>query len=384
MFAEFGELHYNILMKIDYLTWYKNLEKALHNAPKSYQLQSSAVAEPLELMRKDLESFAADFEHLMKVPNSWGHPALIESIGDRYRLAPENIAPTIGVSNGIYLTCRALLEPGDSAIIESPGYEPLVAAADFIGAKIDFIKRRPFDYAIDPDELADKISSSTKLIIISNLHNPSGAFIGNEQLLDLLEAAQSRNPHIKIIVDEVYRDLVPDIGPPAAALDDTFISLNSLTKVYGLGALHCGWIIADSETISRIRQLQVLVEGSGVRLIEALSAFIIENLEKYLNRSLEILSQNRAIARQLVEPLINSDIIKGDIPTHGCVYFPKIGGVPDSEQLTDFLAKQHNLFVVPGRFFGEPSHIRIGLGGETKKFESSLQLFANSITHFMK
>jgi len=371
-------------MKIDYLTWYKNLERTLHNAPVSFQLQSSAIAEPIELLVKDLESFAENFETLIKVPNSWGYPELIENIANRYGFSPENILPTNGASNGIYLTCRALLKPGDRVIIESPVYEPLVATPDFIGTNIDILKRRPFEYAIDPDELADKIDSATKLVIISNLHNPSGAFIDNDHLLDLLEAAKNQNPHIKILVDEIYRDCVPDSGRPAAALDDAFISLNSLTKVYGLGALHCGWIIADSETIDGIRRLQVLVEGSGARFNEAFAACVIENLDKYLNRSLEILSQNRAIVKQLIEPLIKSNIIRGQIPAHGCVYLPKIEGIADSEPLVSHLANKHNLFVVPGRFFGEPSHIRIGFGGETSNLERSLRIFAEAIIEYMK
>ena len=275
-------------MRLDFLQWYKDLEYRLHGQPGLHLLLSSAVDEPTELLHKHLKQFGDErFESRINVPIFRGHQGLIKNIGKRYNTDPENILITRGASNAIYLICQAFLTKDDHVIIESPTYEPLIASPEFINTKITYLRRRSPDYLFDLDELDSAVTSKTKLVLITNLHNPSGAYLDNDFLLKAAGIVKSRNENVKIVVDEIYRDFVPGDSKPIAAFDDCFISLNSLTKVYGLGVIHSGWLIASRHTISVIKQLQILTEGSGSRFLESLTALIIENLDEYLNRSLE-------------------------------------------------------------------------------------------------
>jgi len=368
-------------MKIDYIKWYKDLEIELHDNLDSMHLLSSSVYEPTELLKKHLKQFHDDrFETLLSKPNAWGHQTLAENIAKRYGSSPDNIAITNGASNAIYLVCRALLDKGDHVVVESPMYEPMVASPEYLGTEITLLNRRFPRYDIDLNELDSVVNSKTKLVILTNLHNPGGRLLDNSELLQIAEIAKSKNDNIKIVVDEIYRDFAPGHLTPASDLDNCFISLNSLTKVYGLGAVHCGWMIADSSIIEKVRHLQILVEGSGSRLLESLAAIIVENLYEYHNRAIEIVSQNREIFCQHIEPLIEMGLFSGRIPEYGCIYFPRIEFTGDISKLVQILADKYGIYITAGRFFGEQSHIRICFGGRPDLLKAGLEKFVEAVT----
>jgi aspartate/methionine/tyrosine aminotransferase len=363
-------------MKTAYLDWYIDLEARLHRQTDCHILLASSIYEPTELLKKHLKDFHdRHFEKLIDVPDGGNHQILIDRIAERYVISADRITITRGVSNALYLICRTLLQNGDHVIIESPVYEPLVAVPDYIDTNITLLKRNPPDYSIDPNELKNAIRDNTGLVILTNPHNPSGALLTDKQLIEISGIVRSRNEKVKILVDEIYHDFVPGFKTPSALLDDCFITANSLTKVYGLGILHCGWIIADPATINKIKRYQVLTEGSGSRFLESLAALVIENLDTYLDRSLEIVAKNRELFCEHMDYLIEKDILSGRIPEYGCIYFPRINNSSDTTELAKSLAARHRIYVVPGHFFGEPAHLRIGFGGQPDKLKASLEKF---------
>ena len=368
-----------------YLTWYKDLEVKLYGSTVDHVLLSSAVSEPTYLLRQHLQQYQE--QHLperLEVPNAWGHPALIKSIAVRYGVEEQRIATANGVSNGIYLLCRALLASNDHVVIESPVYDPLVAAVDIVGSRITYVTRKPPQYLIDPDDLRRAVRSDTALLLISNLHNPSGALLTDEQLMELASVAQRINPAIRIAVDEVYHDFAHGAQAPAATLGDCFISLNGLTKVYGLGCLHTGWILAEPSIIDKIKRVRLVVEGSGAKLLEGLASFIIENLDTYLDRAMKLVSVNRQVLSQFLSPIVKDGLLSGDIPRYGCIFFPEVTRRNDTGTLSRELAEKHLVHVVPGDFFGSPGHIRIGFGGHTEKLQTSLEKLAHGLYLLIK
>ena len=371
-------------MEIKYLNWAKDRDQELHARTDIHTLLSSAVYEPTDMLLEDIRKFqevAADYLHQLGVH---GHVLLKKQLARQYGTNPDNIVITNGASNGIYLINRLLLQKGDHVIIEKPCYEPLRSSPEFIRADIRYIARRPPDYRIDPDELIDMLKPQTKLITLTNLHNPSGTLMDDDFLLELAAAAKAKSPHIKIMVDEIYHDFLPEIPRPAAALDDCFITLNSLTKVYGLGAIHCGWIIADRATTYQLLNLHTLVEGTGSRLVGGLATLISERFGNYHARAIELVKANRQIAHQYLQPLINKGLIEGEIPRNGCIYFPKININMPVDVLTEKLASDYSVYVVPGKFFDMPENIRIGFGGPEDMLKPALAKFCEAIAGLAK
>jgi hypothetical protein len=366
-------------MKINYLTWIHNLSKELHGRADCYNLLYSNVQEPTDLLVKHYEN-SNEFSQQFKQPNAWGHPHLVEGIANNYGISSDRILITTGASLGMVMVCQTFLKKGDHVIVEHPVYEPLLAATDSLGARISLLKRRAEqDYQIDLNELDSLVTPQTKLIILSNLHNPSSVWLEDKLLQEIVTTAKKYNEEIKVVIDEVYHDFVKTQQRPAALLDDSFISINSLSKVYGLGLLRCGWILAAPTTIDKIRRQGILAGNFGSRLTETLASLVFDNLAEYDSHWSAITAQNRTIVQEVLSPLLEQELLVGKIPTTGCIFFPQIAGLSDTRSFTQALANQQQVFVVPGYFFGAPAYIRISFGGKAEELQIGLEKLATAI-----
>ncbi len=361
--------------KNEYLSWYKDIEQGLAKRGDSHILMSSSVEEPFDLLHEHLQKNETQFGEFLRTANSWGLPELFDCLSLRYGVPKDNLLPAAGTSNALYLVCRALLEPGDEVVVENPCYQPLTVVPGSIGARIRRFERRPPDFDIDMDSLKQMLNKKTKLLIITNLHNPSGAKTDDNKLREISKLLPRYSPRAHILVDEVYHDFTIDSQAPAFMLGPEFISIGSLTKVYGLGFLRCGWIFARDELISKIREIQLAVEGVGSRVLEAISIIVLENLEQYLRRSREIIAENKPVLFLEIDHLIESGLIQGDLPENGCICFPQVTNLSDTDKLCENLREKHGVFVVPGKFFGAPRHIRIGFGTSPGKFSKAIEQF---------
>jgi aspartate/methionine/tyrosine aminotransferase len=360
----------------NYLSWFKDLYQDIWHREDVFSLLSSNVSEPTKLLQDLVENNRDRMSELLNMSNEWGHPALLEAIADKQKLLPENITLSNGASNGISLVCQALLKRDDRVIIEHPVYQPLEIAARSVGAEVTWLERKAPGYRIDLNAFAGLVDKNTKLVILTNLHNPSASFIDRVELLKIADIAKAANPDIKILVDEIYGDFVGKDFPYAAALDECFITISSFSKVYGLSLLRCGWIAADRMTTKIIREQWAKTEGCGSRLLESISVLVFEDLGTFLERTRKIVDENRILVKESLAPLIERRILKGDIPEYGCIYFPEIGHIKDT---ADYLKEKHSIYTVPGDFFGKPECIRIGFGGEKGKLSASLEKLVGAL-----
>jgi hypothetical protein len=152
-------------MQSDYMHWFKV------QAPMRFDLSASDSQHfrldrlPLDIDQLDLDGAS----HPRYAP-------LRQAIARRYGVSAENVVTANGTSMANFLAMATLIAPGDEIIVEQPGYEPMLSAARFLGADIERIQRVPDDgFWIDLRHLEKLVSSKTRLIAITNLHNPSGA-----------------------------------------------------------------------------------------------------------------------------------------------------------------------------------------------------------------
>ncbi len=175
------------------------------------------------------------------------------------------------------------------------------------------------------------------------------------------------------MVDEVYADFArPQAPSPAALLAPNIISVNSLTKVFGLHALKCGWIIASPDLLERIQS--EFSEGDfGIsKLSHAVAAHVLESSALFDSRWRGILRDNIPVLDKHARAMIADGLIAGDPPPQGCMYFPRVTGTKDTLSLARTLWQQHGILVAPGEFFGLPGHIRIGYGNGTAELDRGL------------
>lgn len=295
-------------------------------------------------------------------PNDEGYKPLRVAIGARYGMSSACVTIANGAAGANFLACLGLLQPGDDVLVESPGYDPLMAAAQVAGARVvPFIRSRDKGFALDPYVVRTALTPKTKLIIVSNAHNPSGALASREALEQIGVMAEAIGA--RVLVDEVYAEAQHDdtAPPPAAAqLGEAFVSTNSLTKAYGLAGLRCGWVLASPELSARIREARDVVDGSGAFPPEQLAVTAFAQIDRLRARARAILSANIALVREMVTANPRLEWLE---PAAGTTAFPRVRGMDDTAPLVDRLIAEHDTVVVPGHFFQAPQHIRISFGG---------------------
>lgn len=349
-------------MTIDsYVRWCREIVET--STGDTNLLFDNSVEEPTALLHAQIgRSFGAGMGARYRSTFAHGNPYVLDALAARYGVERESITCTTGCSSGMSMIFDAYLEPGSHAIVERPYFEFIPSLALSRGAQVSYIEREGPGYGIDPERLEALIRPQTRLIVLTNLHNPSGALLGDDELRAL--AAVADRAGVAIVADEVYGDFVTGgtRSGPAAKLSPAFISVNSLTKVYGLFTLKCGWIIASEEARARINAVYDRFEFGLSKLTHALAASVLEDMRPYEAHWRDLLETSRPVMLARIAEMEREGLLSGALPEHGCMYFPRLGMAQDDVAVVEWLWKRHGLAVAPGSFFGAPGHIRVGFG----------------------
>lgn len=340
-----------------YLEWAK-----LRSAAK-YSLTTSDVQHfPFDELGVRLEDLS------LSPPGGYGYAPLLERISARLGVSADCVVHAQGTSMANHLAMAALLESGDEVLIEQPAYEPLLAVAQYLGAKIRrFPRKFESGFQIDPREVERAITPRTRLIVLTNLHNPSGVRTPDSSLKIVGDIARSIGAHV--LVDEVYLEACFDTPWKSAHhLGANFVTTSSLTKAYGLTALRCGWVLAAPPLAERMWRINDLFGVVAPHPVELLSVIAFDHLPQLTTRARKIVETNRAILKSFVSS--RKDLLT-IWPEAGMIVFPHvISG--HTEAFIQLLREKYETGVVPGRFFEAPEHFRMGIGGPTDMLRESL------------
>ncbi len=308
--------------------------------------------------------------------NDTGYPPLVAAIAARYGVAEAHVATATGASGANFLVCAALVRAGDDVVVESPGYDPLLAVPQLLGARTVRFERRFEDgFALNLDRVEAAITPRTRLIIITNPHNPTGVTSTTAEIQALGHLATRYGA--RVLVDEIYLDAAPGaIRAVAATLGEPFVTTSSLTKAYGLSSLRCGWALAAPPVAEEIRRTRDLVDGIGSVLAERASVVAFEHLPALAARARAILDPNLARLERFmaVEPRL-----AWVRPAGGPVAFPRLTSGEDARGFADRLLARHGAMVVPGHFFDAPPHFRIGFGIDASVLEQGLDAVSRAL-----
>jgi len=342
-------------MASDYMYWAKTRK------PVRFALGSSEVL-PFHLDRLGVDVAGLELDGA----SYYRYPPLREAIGRMHGVTAERVVMADGTSMANMLAMAALLSPGDEVIAEQPVYGPLVEVASFLGATVRSFARSSPDFRLDPEAVEAALTPKTRLILLTNLHNPSGALAHAATLRAIGALAERVGAYV--LIDEVYLYAAKPAQPSAALLGDNFVCTSSLTKCFGLSGLRCGWILAEPALAERMWRLNELFGVSQAHQAERLSCLALERLDEVAAENGDLLARNRALANAffacreeiLVAPMV-----------HGITAFPRLLR-GDVDALNDRLRAEYDTSIVPGRFFGLADHFRVGVGKPTEIVEEGL------------
>jgi len=243
-------------------------------------------------------------------------------------------------------------------------YEPIVRAAEGLSAKIAYFSRDPGKGApVDPDAIGRALTDRTKLVVVTNLHNPTGAYVDDATLSAVADVVRRRGAHL--FVDEVYRDLVDGTGersPSAFHLGPSIIATSSLTKVYGLGWMRAGWVIAPPEIAPAVRDATLHSVG-GVSPANASMGMVALARMREIHAHSVAARANDDRAIEIVRAFVAAHSFLSWHAERGSIF----GWIADARgrdlrPVIERAVREQNVIVAPGVFFGEPSAFRLRYG----------------------
>ena len=351
-------------MNSEYIEWVKTRPRTRFNLGTSGVTDTSLAdliaATGGALRLDDLELNGPDF---------YGYEPLQRALAAKCRVPPECIVAATGTSMANHLVMAATLEPGDEVVIEQPAYDALLDAALYLGAEVKRFERRFDDgFRVDPRAVERAVTPRTRLIVITNLHNPTGALTGEDVLREIGEMARSVGA--SVLVDEVYLEMDYSRRTRSAfELGPQFIVTGSLTKAYGLSGLRCGWIIARPELARAIWRLNDLFGVIPAHVAERLSVVALRHLDLIAARARALLETNRAMVDRFLDSRPDLEAVR---PPFGTLFFPRlVSGRVD--ELCALLDDEFDTTLTPGRFFEMPQHFRLGIGCETASLAGALE-----------
>ncbi len=298
---------------------------------------------------------------------SAGNPALRETIAGCYQtVSPEQVIFLGSPIEGIYLTARAVLNPGDEVVALSPAYDALINMFEHIvGA--DHVRKWQFrpgktQWELDFDKLETLINPKTKMVVVNFPHNPTG-FLPTQAQFDQL--IQIVNKHrLVLFCDEMYFGLVHE-GIPAvrSAVDQTSqaIVLSGLSKIYGLPGLRSGWLIVKDQALrEELFNWKFYTSICPAAPTEFLSLAALKIREQLRQRSLAYVEQNLKLADAFFSR--QPDLFTWRRPLAGSTALVEMH-VPSVEVFAEKMAQEAGVLIQPATTLGWDDHaFRMGLG----------------------
>ncbi len=349
----------------EYMQWAK-----LHSKARFNLATSGVAAYPLRELPVSIDQLEINGD------NSYGFAPLQHAIAMKNGVDPACVVEAAGTSMANHLALSALIDPGDEVLMESPTYELVVSTAQYLQAKIvRFPRREENGFAVDPEEIRKAITSKTKVVFLTNLHNPSSVLTRDDVLREVGDIAASVDA--RVVIDEVYLDAVYEDTPRTSFhLGKNFVVTSSLTKVYGLSGLRCGWILAQPDLARAMYELNDLFAATPVHPTEILSVIALQNLDNIRVRARRIVEADRADLKTFLD--VNASHVGAVRSPYGTTSFPKLLH-GDVAELLPRLRTKYETTVVPGRFFEMPGHFRIGMGVDHEMFAEGLRRLAEAL-----
>ena len=292
--------------------------------------------------------------------SNWGKVELRQAITDNLKKLygvsynPENeIIATVGVSEALYLTMVAILDPGDEVIIPTPcfvSYQAEVLLAS--GVPVEIPSKIENNFQLDPDEVRAAITPRTKVIFVGYPSNPTGAVAERETLLEVAKIAEQND--LLIISDEIYDRLVygfehvcvPALGE---SIKKRTILLGGFSKDYAMTGWRIGYACGPADIIKglvRIHQYTIMsapttAQDAALEALKSGNSYVDEMVAEYDRRRKLLVSGLNRLGLQTFEP-------------RGAFYaFPNIrASGMDDETFAETLLKEEGVAVVPGNAFG--------------------------------
>jgi aspartate/methionine/tyrosine aminotransferase len=309
-----------------------------------------------------------------------GTPGLRERVAALYPGAgPDQVLVTTGSAEANFLVLWRLVEPGDRVVVVQPTYGQTPGLARGLGAEVvPLALESARGWQPAPGAAQATITPGTRLVVVTNPNNPTGAVLSAAARAEIVAAAESAGAWI--LADEVYAgaEIEGDVTPTLWGETERVIATASLSKAYGLQGLRLGWLVAPAgfREEAWARKDYTTIAPAVLSDFLARAALEPDTRRRILARCREIVRPNLALVTGWADALPGIDYRP---PDAGAICLFSYDADLPSLELAERLRTEHSVLVVPGAHFGLEGTFRIGFGYEAKKLPGGLAAIAGAL-----
>jgi aspartate/methionine/tyrosine aminotransferase len=297
----------------------------------------------------------------------------IAAVAERYGVSEAEVVPTLGTSGALFVAYATVLERNGAVLVEEPGYEPLIRVAEGLGARVDRFQRERGD--LEPARVLRALEADTRLVAITNPHNPTAILLEDAQIRELSEVLETRG--VALLVDEAYLE---SVAPRRSArrLGPNVMSCSSATKSWGVPWARAGWLLMPKETAALAIRAERHAVGNAPPSSFAWGELALKEAERLLERASLIQLGKRELVERFAAA--HAERLRFSPPPPGSLF----GWLEDvrGRRLTPLIERgieASGVIVSPGEFFGAPSGCRISWTTDSPALERGLELLPEAL-----
>lgn len=279
-------------------------------------------------------------------------------------LTTDDVLVTSGAATALFIVATTLLSTDDHMVVIRPNYATNIETPRAINCRMSIVDLK-FEqgFAIDVEAIRKQVQPNTRLISITNPHNPSGKVFDEATIKQLVSLAEEKK--CLLLIDETYRDLnfQSELRPYAATLSEHVISVSSVSKSFGAPGVRIGWIICRNKKLMHdflAAKEQICLCNSVVD--EEIAFHLLSKKAVFMQRNHQHIRNNFLLLKNW---FAQQPYLEWVEPQAGVVCFPRLKSEfqMDSGQFYDTLYKKYETIVGPGSWFErERTYMRLGFG----------------------
>ena len=330
-----------------------------------------------------------------------GIPQLREAIADylneRYGagVSPDEVIVTTGAKTAIYLALASFLDPGDEVLVPEPSYPAYPEVARALGARPRFVPLRWLGggggFELDLGALEEAVTPRTKMIVLTNPHNPTGALFPPRQVEELLDLARRRG--LIVLADEIYDNFVYEGGFRSVLESgdwrDYVLYVNGHSKTFSMTGWRLGYLVVRREVARKLTRLAVNIYSCAPSISQRAGVAALRGPWEPVRAMVEEFKRRRDV---VVEELSKIPGFEAYRPSGAFYIFPRVQGLLEqlgmsTEEFVDHMLYNKGVVMLPGTVFPEtagrgfvrlsyavaPEKIRRGLARVREEVERLLQ-----------
>jgi aspartate/methionine/tyrosine aminotransferase len=281
-----------------------------------------------------------------------GTPELRAAIASTYdALDADDVLCFAGAEEGLYCAMHALLSPGDHAIVLVPNYQSAESIPRSICDVTGIALHEDRNWALDIDDVRAALRSNTRLISVNFPNNPTGKIADRETFTALVQLCEERG--VYLFSDEVYRGIERDAAkrlPQAADVHESALSLNVVSKAYGLPGLRVGWIACrNRKLLDRMEQIKHYLSICNSAPSEVLATIAVKAASTIFERNRQLTAENLKKLDAFFAQ--HRDRFEWYEPDGGCIAYPRYLGNDGIESFCKRLVEEAGVLLLPASMY---------------------------------